>query len=174
MYVKRHAQVTARVVNEVSLVGFRVGQGVFAVQVQAVREIVAPVPLVQVPDASRIVLGVIEHRGQVVPIVDLRRRFAMEPKGAGQRTKWIVVDVGAGRFGLVVDEVTEVFRVDASHERPTPRVGPGDVAHGFAKVYAYEGALVMALDLQALARAIEEDTVGALPALNAVVGGART
>jgi purine-binding chemotaxis protein CheW len=174
VYVKRHAQATARAVNEVSLVGFRVGRGMFAVQVQSVREIIAPVPLVQVPDASRIVLGVIEHRGEVVPIVDLRRRFAMDETDPARRIKWIIVDVGSGRLGLVVDDVTEVFRVDASQERPTPRVGPGEVAHGFSRVYAHEGALVMTLDLKALARAIEEDSVSALPALGPVSGVVRS
>jgi purine-binding chemotaxis protein CheW len=163
---KRVAQQQARPSSEVSLVGFRVAESRFAVEVSSVRVILAPSALVTVPDAARIVLGVIEHRGQVVPIVDLRRRFGFAPIAQGRRSKWIVIAVGKSWIGLAVDEVTEVFRVDATQERTPPRVGPGDVARGFTKVYAYEGQLVMVLDLEALARAVEQDTTSALPSLS--------
>jgi purine-binding chemotaxis protein CheW len=149
-----------------------VSEGIFAVEVSVVREILAPSPLVSVPDAARIVLGVIEHRGHVVPVVDLRRRFGLPPLGASRRAKWIVVETGSGWLGLAVDEVTEVFRVDSSHERAAPRVGPSDVAQGFTRVYAYEGRLVMGLDLKALAKAIEDNTVSPLPVLSASTGNA--
>lgn len=167
MQPKRASQQQGRKITEVSLVGFRVADGTFAIEVNVVREILAPAPLVTVPDAAKIVLGVIEHRGHVVPIVDLRRRFGFPPHANARRAKWIVVEGGAGWLGLAVDEVTEVFRVDPSHERTPPRVGPGDVAQGFTKVYAYEGQLVMQLDLKALSRAIEENTISPLPALYA-------
>ncbi len=165
MHVKRAAQNQARPNTEVSLVGFRVGEGSFAIEVHIVREILAPTAVVTVPDAARIIIGVIEHRGHVVPIVDLRKRFGFAPLGPSRRAKWIVVEGGSGWLGLAVDEVTEVFRVDATHERPAPKVGPGDASHGFTRVYAFENKLVMALDLQALAKAIQSDTIAGLPAL---------
>jgi purine-binding chemotaxis protein CheW len=170
MQSKRATQNLGRPTNELSLVGFRVADGTFAVEVTVVREILAPAPVVAVPDAARIVMGVIEHRGHVVPIVDLRRRFGLGPLGASRRAKWIVVETGTGWLGLAVDEVTEVFRVDSSHERTAPRVGPSDVAQGFTRVYAYDNRLVMALDLKALAKAIEDNTVSPLPTLAATTG----
>ena len=145
--------------HEYSLVGFRVSSGLFAVDVTSVREILAPSALVTVPQASKIVLGVIEHRGKVVPIVDLRRRFGFGPLPSTQRAKWIVVDIGGVWFGLVADEVTEVFQVGASQERVSPRVGSGDVAQGFSKVFAYDKQIVMVMDLPSLARAIDRDEV---------------
>jgi purine-binding chemotaxis protein CheW len=172
MQSKRAIQNQERATIERSLVGFRVAEGNFAVEVGVVREILAPAPLVSVPDAAHIVLGVIEHRGNVVPIVDLRRRFGLPPLGASRRAKWIVVETGSGWLGLAVDEVTEVFRVDSSHERVAPRVGPSDVAQGFTRVYAYEGRLVMELDLQALAKAIKDNTVSPFPVLSASTGAA--
>ncbi len=170
MQSKRASQNLGRPTNELSLVGFRVAEGSFAVEVSVVREILAPAPLVAVPDAARIVLGVIEHRGHVVPVVDLRRRFGLGPLGASRRAKWIVVETGSGWLGLAVDEVTEVFRVDSSHERVAPRVGPSEIAQGFTRVYAYDGRLVMALDLKALAKAIDDNTVSPLPSLTASSG----
>jgi purine-binding chemotaxis protein CheW len=164
LYVQRHRHNPAlSTETELNLVGFRVGAGLFAVDVSSVKEILAQIALVNVPQASRIVLGVIEHRGRVVPIVDLRRRFALPPLSDGRRAKWIVVDIGSEWFGLCVDEVTEVFGVTSAQERPVPRVGATDVAQGFTKVYTHERQLVMVLDLAHLARAVDRDEVAPAP-----------
>ncbi len=138
------------------LVGFHVGAGYFAVDVPAVREIIAPAPLVSVPHSSPIVHGVTDHRGRVVPIVDLRKRFGMSGADATRRTKWVIVEVPQGPWlGLVVDDVTEVFNVTSANERAAPRLGPDDVARGFSRVYVHANTLVLVLDLMAIARAVE-------------------
>ncbi len=136
--------------------GFTVGEGTYAVDVPAVREILSPIALVSVPHASSIVLGVADHRGRVVPIVDLRRRFGIPPLGS-RRSKWIVVEIDDRWFGLAVDDVSEVFSVVPENQRTNPRIGPGDVAGGFSAVFAHEGKLVLVLDLRVLARAVEDD-----------------
>jgi purine-binding chemotaxis protein CheW len=146
-----------------SHVGFHVGEGYYAVEVPAVREIVSPTHLVAVPHASPIVRGVTDHRGHVVPIVDLRKRFGLPPAAPTRRTKWIIVEAGGQWLGLVVDDVTEVFGVSAAHERLAPRLGPDDVARGFARVFVYEGALVLVLDLEVLARAVEQGAGAVAP-----------
>lgn len=146
-----------------SHVGFHVGDGYYAVEVPAVREIVSPTSLVPVPHASPIVLGVTDHRGHVVPIVDLRRRFGLPPVENTRRTKWIIVEAGGQWLGLVVDDVTEVFGVTPENERDAPRLGPDDVARGFTKVYVYEGQLVLVLDLEVLARAVESGGGAVMP-----------
>lgn len=140
---------------ERSLVGFHVGEGYYAVEVPSVREIISPTGVVSVPHASSIVMGVTDHRGRVVPVVDLRRRFGLAPQPPTRRSKWIVVEANGPWLGLAVDDVTEVFGVTTAHERQAPKLGPDDVARGFAKVYAYENQLVMVLDLEVLARAVE-------------------
>jgi purine-binding chemotaxis protein CheW len=146
-----------------SHVGFHVGDGYYAVEVPSVREIVSPGYLVAVPHASPIVMGVTDHRGQVVPIVDLRRRFGLPAAAPTRRTKWIIVEASGQWLGLVVDDVTEVFGVTAAHERLAPRLGPDDVTRGFSRVYVYEGVLVLALDLEVLARAVESGGGAVLP-----------
>jgi purine-binding chemotaxis protein CheW len=144
-----------------ALVGFHVGEGYYAVDVPSVREIIAPTQLVAVPHSSPIVRGVTDHRGHVVPIVDLRKRFSLAAVDPTRRTKWIIIEARGQWLGLVVDDVTEVFSVTSAHERTAPRLGPTDVALGFARVYAYEGELVLVLDLEVLARAVE-DGLGAV------------
>lgn len=140
---------------ERSLVGFHVGEGYYAVEVPAVREIIAPAALVSVPHSAPIVRGVTDHRGRVVPVVDLRRRFGLPPTEVTRRTKWIIVEAGGQWLGLVVDDVTEVFGVTSVHERAAPKLGPDDVARGFARVYVHEGEIVLVLDLDVLATAVE-------------------
>ena len=140
---------------ERSLVGFHVGEGYYAVEVPSVREIISPTGVVAVPHASPIVLGVTDHRGRVVPVVDLRRRFGLVPQAPTRRSKWILVEARGPWLGLAVDDVTEVFGVTSAHERQAPKLGPNEVASGFARVYAYEKQLVMVLDLDILVRAVE-------------------
>lgn len=147
-----------------SLVGFTVGDGHYAVEVSAVREILSPTALVAVPHAAPIVVGVADHRGRVVPVLDLRRRFGLPTAAPTVRAKWIVVDVAGEWLGLVVDDVSEVFSVSDEDERAAPRLGPDQVARGFAAVFRHGGHIVLMLDLHALARAIEEGEGGLLPA----------
>ena len=72
-----------------NLVGFVVGDVRYAVDILRVREIINPLPIVALPHAPPAVLGVADHRGLVIPIVDLRRRFGLEPNQTTRRTKWI-------------------------------------------------------------------------------------
>ncbi len=144
--------------------GFHVGDGYFAVDVPSVREIVAPGALVSVPHAPPIVRGVTDHRGRVLPIVDLRRRFGLPASESTRRSKWIIVESAQGIWlGLSVDDVTEVFNVRSANERQSPKLGPDDVARGFSRVYVFEGALVLVLDLAAIARAVEEGGGAVVP-----------
>src|SRR5262245_25838546 len=79
------------------LVGFLVGEVMYAVRIEVVREIVNPLPVVDLPRAPGTVKGVADYRGEVVPVVDLRERFGLEPAQRSRRTKWIVLDVGPRR-----------------------------------------------------------------------------
>ena len=155
------------------LVGFHVGDGYFAVDVPTVREIVAPGSLVVVPHSSSIVRGVTDHRGRVVPVIDLRKRFGLVTLPNSRRTKWIIVEAPNGPWlGLVVDDVTEVFNVTSVHERQAPRLGPDEVAKGFSRVYVFDGALVLVLDLAAIGRAVEDGGGSVLaPSWNAPAPG---
>jgi purine-binding chemotaxis protein CheW len=109
----------------VQLCTFRVGGGDYALDVMRVHEIVNPLPVTPVPRASPLLDGVARLRDEIVPVVDVRRRFGLAPAPAGARTKFLVVKVGARRVALVVDEVCEVLRVDRGAIRPAPPVAAG-------------------------------------------------
>jgi purine-binding chemotaxis protein CheW len=139
-----------------NLVGFVVGDVRYAVDIARVREIVNPGAVVPLPQAPPAIVGVAEHRGDVLPVLDLRRRFGLDPAPPTRRTKWIVVSLGARAAAIVVDAVTEVFGVSADQARRVPETGVGEAVRGISAVYAYGGNLVFVLDVDRVAAAAHE------------------
>lgn len=130
-----------------SLVGFVVGSVSYAVAIEQVREIVNPVPLTPVPHVPSAVAGVVDHRGEIVPIVDLRARFGL-PKGEPvRRPKWILVEVEGRSVGLLVDRMTQVFSAKSEELRPPPELGEGALDRAILAVMNRDGALTFVLDL---------------------------
>lgn len=130
-----------------SLVGFVVGEVAYAVGISSVREIVNPANLTGLPHAPPAVAGVIDHRGEVVPIVDLRARFGLEPSVDPRRAKWILIDVEGRTIGLAVDRVTDVFGTGGAEIQPPPTLGHGDDQRGIVGVTKHDGMLVFVLDV---------------------------
>jgi len=133
-----------------SLVGFVVGDVAYAVPISHVQEIVAPLGLTELPHAPAEVAGVTDHRGQVIPIVDLRARFRLPSLPDRRRAKWILVRADERTFGLAVDRVTDVFGTGGVEIRPAPTLGGGEESRGIVGVTSYEGALVFVLDVTRL------------------------
>lgn len=130
-----------------SLVGFVVGDVTYAVPISAVKEIINPIVPTALPHAPPAVAGVVDHRGEVVPIVDLRTRFGLMGSDDSSRSKWILVDVEGRSVGLVVDRVTEVFGTGGAALQPPPALGDGDDVRGIAGVTTYDGRLTFVLDV---------------------------
>jgi purine-binding chemotaxis protein CheW len=104
----------------VQLCTFRVGGEDCAVDIMRVREIIPPLPLTPVPRAPPFVEGVLRLRGEVIPVVDVRRRLGLEVTPATRRSRYVIVNVARRRLGLVVDEVCEVVRIRRDELRPAP------------------------------------------------------
>lgn len=130
-----------------NLVGFVVGDVNYAIDIGRVREIVNPLPVTPLPYTPAEVAGVADHRGEVVPVIDLRVRFNLGKKAEERGTKWILVTVGKRVVGLVVDSVTEVFGAAGEEIRPTPEVGGNRDMRGINGVAKHEGKLVFVLDV---------------------------
>ena len=130
------------------LVGFRIGEVAYAVPIHAVREIVNPIPLTALPHLPDTIAGVVDHRGEVVAVVDLRARFGLPPAPVSRRAKWILVDVEGRTVGLVVDQVTDVFATAEVALRPPPKLGGGDDQRGIAGVTAHQQEMVFVLDVE--------------------------
>ncbi|HEY3233457.1 MAG TPA: chemotaxis protein CheW, partial [Polyangiaceae bacterium] len=94
-----------------------------------------------------VIAGVADHRGEVVPVIDLRTRFGLPPLPAPQRPKWIVIDVRSRSVALIVDRVTEVFGTGGAELRPPPMLGSGDDARGISGVTTHDRQLTFVLDV---------------------------
>jgi purine-binding chemotaxis protein CheW len=134
-----------------TLVAFSVGQVEYAVHIFAVREVLAPGIPSPVPRPPLGVLGVVELRGEVVPVLDLRARFGLPPLHS-KDTKWLLVDAGPSRIALVVDRVGGVFRAEVAEEKVAPPFLGDDELHKVLFVTKRQHALVFALDAEPFAQ----------------------
>ncbi len=143
-----------------SLVGFVVGDVAYAVHISEVKEIINPIAMTALPHAPTAVAGVADHRGEVVPIIDLRTRFGLELSDNPSRSKWILVGVSSRTIGLVVDKVTEVFGTGGEELRPSPALGGGEDRRGIQGVTTHDGVLTFVLDttrFESLTRALDQE-----------------
>jgi purine-binding chemotaxis protein CheW len=128
-----------------NLVGFSVGEVSYALPIAAIREIVNPLDVIDLPDAPQEVRGVANYRGEVVPVIDLRVRFRLAPLAETRKTKWILIDLGGRLVALVVDTVSGVFGAQ-SDLRPPPVLGGGEDSRGIAGVTMNDDVMVFVLD----------------------------
>src|SRR5438093_11236834 len=96
---------------ELHVVVFRVGPTLYALDCRAVQEVLPPLTITPLADAPRFVAGVIEVRGAVVPVVDLRPRLGGAADGFHRRTRLLLVRAGATLVALIVDQVLDVRAV---------------------------------------------------------------
>jgi purine-binding chemotaxis protein CheW len=99
---------------------FVLGTEVYGIDIQFVREIIGMQAITKVPDVPVFIKGVINLRGKVIPVMDVRRRFGMEERAYDDRTCIIVIHVSDWLVGLVVDTVSEVLDIPQSDIEPTP------------------------------------------------------
>jgi purine-binding chemotaxis protein CheW len=129
------------------LVSFNIGDEEFGVDILRVQEINRTLAVTRVPNVPEYVDGVINLRGKVIPIVDLRRRFGMERREHDKHTRIIVVDLGGETLGFVVDAVREVLRIPRSVTEPPPQIIGGVREEYITAVGKLDDRLLILLDL---------------------------
>jgi purine-binding chemotaxis protein CheW len=151
------------------LVAFGVAGGEYALDIMRIKEIINPLPVTAVPKAPPFIEGVIELRGAILPVVDVRKRFDLPAAAPTRATKYLIVgiDVGAetplGRMivGLVVDRVSEPLRVPKGDVRPAPQLTIAERAF-FSGVVQHQGRMLMVLDVDALLSTGEKATLSGM------------
>ena len=123
----------------------------YALEVERIREIVNPLPLIQLPRERVFVLGVCDYRDEVVPVVDLRRFFGLGSAETTRRTKWIIIESGGRLAGVVVDAVLDVFSSAADDRRRVPVLDERHRERGITNAYRHRDNLVFVLDAERLA-----------------------
>jgi purine-binding chemotaxis protein CheW len=133
--------------KELQVVGFRIGRETFGLPIAMVREIVRVPEITSVPNAPDYIEGVINLRGRIIPIVDLRKRFGEKTAGRDKKNRIVVVELEKRAIGLIVNSASEVLRIPPSEiEAPHNMFQEGELNY-ITGVGKYKGRLVILLDL---------------------------
>jgi len=147
------------------LVAFGVADGDYAVDIMRIKEIINPVVVTPMPKAPPFIEGVIELRGAILPLIDVRKRFDLVATPATRSTKILIVSVDVGEqriiVGLVVDRVSEPLRVARADIKPAPRLSVSERAF-FTGVVAHHGKMLMVLDVDAILSSAEKAALSGL------------
>ena len=143
------------------LVSFNIGDEEFGVDILKVQEINRMLDVTRVPNAPEYVDGVINLRGKVIPIIDLRRRFGMARKEHDKSTRIVVVELSGKVVGFVVDAVSEVLRIPKSVTEPPPPIVAGIEAEYITAVGKLEDRLLILLDLEKVLSSTETTALAA-------------
>jgi purine-binding chemotaxis protein CheW len=128
----------------VQLCTFRIGGEDYAIDIMRVREIIPPLPITPVPRAPASVEGVVRLRGEVIPVLDVRRRLGVPAAAPSAKTRFLLVNVARRRIGLVVDEVCGVLRLPRRELRPAPPLAEEGAPRFFLGVCGGEAAAAAA------------------------------
>jgi purine-binding chemotaxis protein CheW len=104
----------------VQLVGFIIGNEEYAIPILSIQEIIKPIEYTRVPQVPDYVLGVFNLRGDVIPLIDLRKKFNLESAKHSDDTRYIVLKGEENIAGFVIDRLTEAIRIKRSRIDPPP------------------------------------------------------
>jgi len=141
---------SSKLINEIQLVVFDLASEHYGVDISDVREIMRMQNITKVPGAMACIEGVLNLRGKVLPVLDLRKRLGLKVTERTEDSRIVIVDIEAGQVGVIVDAVTEVLRVENSYiDPPSSMVNHGDADYlkGIAKL---SDRLIILLELNKL------------------------
>ncbi len=135
--------------GELQFVGFRVGEQSYALPISTVREIVRPPEITPVPQSPEHVAGVMNLRGRIVPVIDLRKRFRQAIENS-PKTRVLVIALDGKLIGLLVDSASEVLKIASEEIEPSPQLFGEDNERYVTGVAKHLGRLVILLDVNKL------------------------
>lgn len=147
-------------VSEIQVACFCLKDDLYAVDIMRIKEIIRPQKLTPLPQAPSFIDGIINLRGAVIPVVDLRKRFDMPPRDLTISTRLLIVRLSGQTLGLVVDDVTEVITVPVNDIKPPPAISDGAIVNHLLGVCLSGDNLVMLLDIDRLLTTNEVSALG--------------
>jgi len=127
---------------------FMLGEEVYGIEIRYVTEIIGIQPIHRLPEVSEHIKGVINLRGRIIPVIDMRLRFKKEELGYTDRTCIVVVEIGTASAGLIVDQVAEVLEIgDIAPPPDLQLTRKSKAVQGIGKV---DGEVKLLLDCQTL------------------------
>jgi purine-binding chemotaxis protein CheW len=121
----------------------------YAVPIMAVREINQLCEITPVPKTPPFVLGVINLRGKIIPVADLRLKFGMSKSEFTRQTCIVVIETDSGHVGMVVDEVNDVVELHGSHIEPAPHLGSRAEMQFLMGIGKFQERVLILIDIHA-------------------------
>lgn len=143
--------------SERKLVVFRLGREVYGIDISAVAEISQMQDITHVPRTPPFIEGIINVRGQVLPVIDLRKRFGLEMSDLSRDSRIIQVEVGPNKLGLIVDAVTEVLPISSNMIEPTSPVISSIDTEFIQGVVKADQRLIILINLERVLTRNEQD-----------------
>lgn len=145
----------------IQLVRFILHNEEYGVEVLSVREIIRLPEITKMPNTPCYVEGIINLRGKVIPIVSMRKRFGLPDQEYTSHTRIMVMDVGGGLTGFIVDGVSEVIRMHASEIQPPPDIVAGAIDQGFITgVFSHNEQMLIVMDVDRMFVLVGQAAVG--------------
>lgn len=146
--------------NLLQLVTFRLENEEFGVNILRVQEIMRMMNITRIPNAPHFVEGVINLRGKIIPIVDLRKRLGFKNKDWDAKTRIIVVELDGLTIGFIVDSVSEVLRIPENTIEPPPSFVSGIESEYIEGVGKIGERLLLMLELRKVLTEKEKKNIG--------------
>ena len=142
------------------LVSFRIGSEEFGVDILKVQEIIRLPNVTPIPNAPRFIQGVINLRGKIIPVIDLRKRLKIQGQKEetdSRKARILIVELDAYVTGFIVDSVSEVMKISTGNIEPTPHLVASSIGAEYIKgVVKLPNRLIILLDFRAVLNAREE------------------
>ena len=137
--------------QDIQLACFCLDDNLFAVDIMRIKEIIQPQKLSSLPRSSQLLEGVINLRGTVIPVMNLRKRFGMSPLEEGRSSKLLIVNLSRQQMlALAVDDVMEVITVSAGEIKPPPDMDEGVGIEFLLGICLSDERVFMILDIDTL------------------------
>jgi purine-binding chemotaxis protein CheW len=131
-------------------VTFRLAEETYAINVMQVQEVLRVSEIAPVPGAPHYVLGIVNLRGNVVTVIDARRRLGLESREPDEASRVVIIEVSNQVVGILVDSVAEVIELAATEIEPAPNVGNDESSKYIQGVASRDGELTIVVDLNKL------------------------
>ncbi|MEW6573317.1 MAG: chemotaxis protein CheW [Bacillota bacterium] len=146
--------------KEEQVVVFQLDDQTYGLDIAAVSEIIRMEKITHVPRAPEFVEGVINLRGRIIPVIDLRERFMLARGEYTRQSRIIIVEIGEVTVGMIVDAVLEVLRISVNNIEPPPAMIDGvDVAY-LRGIALWEGRMIILLSLERILDEHEKESLG--------------
>ncbi len=146
MTIARRSAPTAQGQDLLQLACFSVGEEKYGIDIMKIKEVTRYHPVTRLPKAPAFVEGVIDLRGMIIPVADMRKRLDLPVQAPTKRTRVIIAMVGRRILGVIVDDAREVIRIPHTSVKPPPRIGTAVEADYLSGVVEHDHGLIFILD----------------------------